>query len=77
MQAVLFEMQLIRAKSEMLVQRSESLNSIKVVPDENENTIPPTTDRRRSSQGSRSILLKGEMRYLKDTNMLIFLCSPL
>jgi guanylate cyclase len=79
MQAVLFEMQLLRAKSEKLTQRSDSLNSVKVSGDENENTIPEyqTTDRRRSSQGSRSILLKGEMRYLKDTNMLIFLCSPL
>lgn len=32
---------------------------------------------RKGSQGLRSILLKGEMRYLKDANMLIFLCSPL
>ncbi|CAO1433697.1 unnamed protein product [Diamesa tonsa] len=32
---------------------------------------------RRRSQGLRSILLKGEMRFLKDVNMLIFLCSPL
>lgn len=32
---------------------------------------------RRGSQGLRSILLKGEMRYLRDANMLVFLCSPL
>lgn len=32
---------------------------------------------RKGSQGLRSILLKGEMRYLKDANMLVFLCSPL
>lgn len=32
---------------------------------------------RRGSHGLRSILLKGEMRYLKDVNMLVFLCSPL
>lgn len=32
---------------------------------------------RKPSQGGRSILLKGEMRYLKDVNMLVFLCSPL
>lgn len=32
---------------------------------------------RRGSQGSRTILLKGEMKFLKDINMLIFLCSPL
>lgn len=32
---------------------------------------------RRGSQNLRSILLKGEMRYLKDGNLLVFLCSPL
>lgn len=32
---------------------------------------------RKPSEGGRSILLKGEMRYLKDVNMLVFLCSPL
>lgn len=32
---------------------------------------------RRGSQGIKSILLKGEMRYLKDIDMLVFLCSPL
>ncbi|XP_055525809.1 soluble guanylate cyclase 89Db-like isoform X5 [Wyeomyia smithii] len=32
---------------------------------------------RRGSQGLRSILLKGEMRYIKDINSLVFLCSPL
>lgn len=36
-----------------------------------------TTVDRKPSQGGRSILLKGEMRYLKDVNMLVFLCSPL
>ncbi|XP_055596372.1 soluble guanylate cyclase 89Db-like isoform X2 [Uranotaenia lowii] len=32
---------------------------------------------RRGSQGLRSILLKGEMRYIRDINSLVFLCSPL
>lgn len=32
---------------------------------------------KKTPQGLRSILLKGEMRYLKDVNMLVFLCSPL
>lgn len=32
---------------------------------------------KKGPQGLRSILLKGEMRYLKDVNMLVFLCSPL
>lgn len=33
--------------------------------------------KRRNSSGLRGILLKGEMRYLKDVKMLVFLCSPL
>lgn len=41
-----------------------------------ESDVVAQTDRR-GSQGSRTILLKGEMKFLKDINMLIFLCSPL
>ena len=36
-----------------------------------------TVKTRRGSHGLRSILLKGEMRYLRDVDMLVFLCSPL
>lgn len=32
---------------------------------------------RKGSQGSRSILLKGQMRFIQDINAIIFLCSPL
>lgn len=32
---------------------------------------------RRGSQGTRCILLQGEMRFIEDINALIFLCSPL
>ncbi|CAL7940160.1 unnamed protein product [Xylocopa violacea] len=32
---------------------------------------------RRGSQGARSILLKGQMRYIDDIKAIIFLCSPL
>ncbi|XP_030374686.1 soluble guanylate cyclase 89Db [Scaptodrosophila lebanonensis] len=42
-----------------------------------ESEIDPATGERRSSQGLRSILLKGQMFYLKDVDSLIFLCSPL
>ncbi|XP_017856650.1 PREDICTED: soluble guanylate cyclase 89Da [Drosophila arizonae] len=39
--------------------------------------IDPATGQRRASQGLRSILLKGQMFYIKDIDSLIFLCSPL
>ncbi|XP_001998671.2 soluble guanylate cyclase 89Db [Drosophila mojavensis] len=39
--------------------------------------IDPATGQRRPSVGLRSILLKGQMFYIKDVDSLIFLCSPL
>ncbi|EDV93403.1 soluble guanylate cyclase 89Da [Drosophila grimshawi] len=42
-----------------------------------EREIDPATGERRSSDGVRSILLKGQMFYIKDVDSLIFLCSPL
>lgn len=46
---------------------------------EKDNDRPPTPlgFDRRGSQGMRSILLKGQMRYVADINAIIFLCSPL
>lgn len=32
---------------------------------------------RKGSQGARSILLKGQMRYIEDMKSIVFLCSPL
>lgn len=32
---------------------------------------------RKGSQGARSILLKGQMRYIEDIKAIVFLCSPL
>jgi hypothetical protein len=62
MQAVLFEIQL---KVNELDDTNDGLASISNVA------------KRRASHGLRGILLKGEMRYLKEVNMLVFLCSPL
>jgi guanylate cyclase len=39
--------------------------------------LPLFLDRRRGSQGTRSILLKGEMKYIDDIKAIVFLCSPL
>lgn len=37
--------------------------------------LPATLDRR-GSYGTRSILLKGQMRHIKEIDVVIFLCSP-
>lgn len=42
-----------------------------------DNGLDPATGMRKISQGNKSILLKGQMFYLKDMDSLIFLCSPL
>lgn len=68
MQAVLFEIQLKVAGPEAPhIPETEKLFGAK----------SKTKDQRRNSSGLRGILLKGEMRYLKDVKMLVFLCSPL
>lgn len=84
MQAVLFEIQLVRSRS------AASSGSRSAKPKGNSDTLKVKSDTlkpesselaieatRRGSQGIKSILLKGEMRYLKEINVLIFLCSPL
>jgi guanylate cyclase len=40
-------------------------------------TLPFLLDRRRGSQGTRSILLKGQMKYIDEIKAIVFLCSPL
>ncbi|XP_012288927.1 soluble guanylate cyclase 89Db [Orussus abietinus] len=66
MHNVTFELELVRATE------NQSRTSV-----ENENGTPSTSLDRRGSQGSRSILLKGEMRHIEDIKAIIFLCSPL
>lgn len=71
---VLFEIQLLRqasAKSTKIRLPMEKISSTEGVLME----LPSRN--RRGSQGLRTILLKGEMKYLKDNDALIFLCSPL
>ncbi|XP_055617449.1 soluble guanylate cyclase 89Db-like isoform X3 [Toxorhynchites rutilus septentrionalis] len=69
LQKVNFEIQLLKS----------SCNGIDetVVEPEPEDPTKMMNIARRGSQGLRSILLKGEMRYIKDINSLVFLCSPL
>ena len=94
MQAVLFEIQLMKSKAAdegPVLEHSDSQSTLKPSgpthyedlesqggPEfSREEQTAVTVKDRRGSQGLRSILLKGEMRYLKDVNMLVFLCSPL
>jgi len=85
MQAVLFEIQLLRAKgsaSSVREKDSEVVEMTQAAADESEATTGlveagVVAMNRRGSQGLKSILLKGEMRFLKEANMLVFLCSPL
>lgn len=88
MQAVLFEIQLLKSQDSDLDSLDQSFTTKNVEMDNfhegsqagpefsrDEGGLKPID--RKASQGGRSILLKGEMRYLKDVNMLVFLCSPL
>lgn len=92
LQAVLFEIQLLRtqgsdAPPEVIdnpefyhTDSNKASGSTATEEVTIKNQLDPATIaqiERRGSQGLRSILLKGEMRFLKDVNMLIFLCSPL
>ena len=92
LQAVLFEIQLLRtqgsdapaeATDNPEFYHSDTNKASGSTANEEtaiKNQLDPTTIaqiERRGSQGLRSILLKGEMRFLKEVNMLIFLCSPL
>ena len=92
LQAVLFEIQLLRTQGSDAPPEfydnpefyhsdsNKASGSTAAQETANKNQLDPASIAhidRRGSQGLRSILLKGEMRFLKDVNMLIFLCSPL
>ncbi|XP_076284073.1 soluble guanylate cyclase 89Db-like isoform X2 [Lasioglossum baleicum] len=61
--SVMFELELIR--------------SIDGNTNSDNNASTSSSLDRRGSQGARSILLKGQMRYLEDIKAIIYLCSPL
>ncbi|XP_021937378.1 soluble guanylate cyclase 89Db-like isoform X2 [Zootermopsis nevadensis] len=69
--SVLFELELIRTP------RAEDDKGTADVDVKNKPALPLFLDRRRGSQGTRSILLKGQMKYIDDIKAIIFLCSPL
>nr|CAD7455711.1 unnamed protein product [Timema tahoe] len=71
LRCVLFELEVVRGRPE-----EEELPSTPVVEGSSGVVELPNLDRR-GSQGTRCILLKGQMTFVKDINCIIFLCSPM
>nr|CAD7255810.1 unnamed protein product [Timema shepardi] len=71
LRCVLFELEVVRVRPE-----EEDLPSTPVVEGSSGVVELPNLDRR-GSQGTRCILLKGQMTFVKDINCIIFLCSPI
>jgi guanylate cyclase len=69
--SVLFELEIIRTP------KAEEELGAAAVEVTHKPTLPLLLDRRRGSQGTRSILLKGQMKYIDDIKAIVFLCSPL
>lgn len=70
--SVTFELEVIRGVHASFPEK-------KVCPNKTEkksgSPFPAVLDRR-GSYGSRSVLLKGQMRYIKEIDVVIFLCCP-
>lgn len=87
MHSVLFELELLRpeAKTKLLKKKQLEAAAANSLEDDSPTHVEATSKDypgpmafdRRGSQGTRSILLKGQMRYVADINAIIFLCSPL
>nr|CAD7193906.1 unnamed protein product [Timema douglasi] len=71
LRCVLFELEVVRVRPE-----EEELPSTPVAEGSSGVVELPNLDRR-GSQGTRCILLKGQMTFVKDINCIIFLCSPI
>ena len=69
--SVLFELEINRTP------KTEEDTHTAVAEDKHKPILPDLLDRRRGSQGTRSILLKGQMKYIDDIKVIVFLCSPL
>jgi len=69
--SVLFELEINRTP------KTEEDTNTAVAEGKHKPTLPYLLDRRRGSQGARSILLKGQMKYIDDIKAIVFLCSPM
>ncbi|XP_044019324.1 soluble guanylate cyclase 89Db-like [Aphidius gifuensis] len=63
--SVMFELELIRSTENICPHKDEKTGSSN------------SKLERKNSQGARSILLKGQMRYIEEIKSIVFLCSPL
>nr|XP_018896570.1 PREDICTED: soluble guanylate cyclase 89Db-like [Bemisia tabaci] len=72
---VTFELEVIRLPSYMTSKSKNKAQSKSSQKLEGAVSLPDLLDRK-GSHGSRSILLKGQLRYLQEINVIIFLCSP-
>lgn len=76
--SVTFELEVLRGKHATTPEESNSCSTEE--KKKSVSPLPATLDRR-GSYGTRSILLKGQMRYiqlrdLKEIEVVVFLCSP-
>lgn len=70
--SVTFELEVLRGTHATMPEKKESSSN-----GEKKSVSPlPATLDRRGSYGSRSILLKGQMRHIKEIDVVVFLCSP-
>lgn len=83
LQYVLFELELLHGKDSARGRKSvyQSTDPVKSAESKDNSTanggVVGNILDRRGSQGMKSILLKGQMRYLPELQGIIFLCSPL
>ncbi|EDS41407.1 guanylyl cyclase receptor [Culex quinquefasciatus] len=77
LQTVNFEIQLLKGQTVLEAEEASALTDNKSAVPEPDDPSKLMSVARRGSHGLKNILLKGEMRYIKDINSLVFLCSPL
>ncbi|KAK9758767.1 hem-NO-binding [Popillia japonica] len=83
-QNVLFELEFLRASTLNLgntlkpeAAQSSSTGAIRKTSTGERPVSPYQLRRDSNTHGLKNILLRGQMRYIKDVNLIIFLCSPL
>lgn len=80
-QSVLFELEFLRASTlnigDTLKPEEPTADTSSTGTVKKDKPVSPYQLRRDSQHGLKNILLRGQMRYIKDINLIIFLCSPL
>jgi len=71
--SVTFELEVLRGTHATMPEKKDNVTN--KGDKKSVSPLPATLDRR-ASYGSRSILLKGQMRHIKEIDVVVFLCSP-